>query len=72
MKEYIGYTEEEESAALSSSRPVPSFRAVCRFSVISPCGSTRLFQMPSIMLRIMKKHSGFSLFFRAFPQSTVD
>lgn len=28
MKEYIGYTEEEESAALSSSRPVPSFRAV--------------------------------------------
>lgn len=28
MKKYIGYTEEEESAALSSSRPVPSFRAV--------------------------------------------
>ena len=28
MKEYIGYTEKEESAALSSSRPVPSFRAV--------------------------------------------
>ena len=27
MKEYIGYTE-EEIAALSSSRPVPSFRAV--------------------------------------------
>lgn len=28
MKEYIGYTEKEEIAALSSSRPVPSFRAV--------------------------------------------
>lgn len=28
MKDYIGYTEEEEIAALSSSRPVPSFRAV--------------------------------------------
>lgn len=28
MKEYIGYTEKEESAALSLSCPVPSFRAV--------------------------------------------
>lgn len=28
MKEYIGYTEKEEIAALSSSRPIPSFRAV--------------------------------------------
>lgn len=28
MKEYIGYTEKEEISALSSSRPVPSFRAV--------------------------------------------
>lgn len=30
MKEYIGYTEEEESAVLSSSRPVPSFRETLR------------------------------------------
>lgn len=28
MKEYIGYTEEEESTVLSPSRPVPSFREV--------------------------------------------
>ena len=30
MKEYIGYTEKEEIAALSSSRPVPSFRETLR------------------------------------------